>query len=69
MAWIKELDVGSILEVELAVDGTELRIGQRVTIRMLYKRGRQCRLAIEAPAEVELEVLPPPGVTLAAEGR
>ena len=67
MAWIKDIEVGTEITLDLTpMDLVEV-VNQTVKVTVLYKRGRQCRLAIDAPKHVQLEVSPPDGVTLAHE--
>ena len=67
MAWIGELEVGAEVVLDLTPEDLVQVVDQRVVIRLLYKRGRQCRIAIDAPQHVHLEVTPPDSVTLAPE--
>lgn len=64
MTLYHDLEMGSRLEVDLRTnhkirltngDGTK-----KVTVQLIYKRGNKyARLAIEAPPDVAVEVLPP----------
>jgi len=43
--------------------------GRKVTVQLIYKRGNKfARLAIDAPVDVSVEVLPPDGVAFRNEG-
>lgn len=55
MPWIKDLEVGSTILVD-----TQDEKSQHVEIKVLYKRGRLCRLSIDAPRSVNLQVAPAP---------
>lgn len=73
MPLFHDLERGSRLEVNLHTNhklkftnGDET---QKVTVQLIYKRGNKyARLAIDAPPEVGVEVLPPDGVIVAGRG-
>lgn len=73
MAMYHDLERGSRLEVDLKTNHklkfTNGDKSQKVTVQLIYKRGNKyARLAIEAPPEVGVEVLPPDGVIVAGRG-
>ena len=68
-----DLERGSRLQVDLKTNHkikfTNGDNSQKVTVQLIYKRGNKyARLAIEAPPEVGVEVLPPDGVIVAGRG-
>ena len=73
MSLYRDIPVGGRLEVDLATNH-KLRLSDKngdtkVVVRLVYKRGnKHARLAIDAPESVGVEVLPPDGVIIAAEG-
>ena len=67
MGWIADVEVGSEIALELCPEHLVDVVSQRVVITLLYKRGRSCRVMIDAPSHVSLEVTPPDGVTLLAK--
>ncbi len=64
MTLYRDLERGGRLEVDLKTNH-KLRLtngdnGLKVTVKLIFKRGNKfARLAIEAPPEVGVEVLPP----------
>ncbi len=64
MTLYHDLERGSRLEVDLRTNH-KIRLtngdsSKKVTVQLIYKRGNKyARLAIEAPADVGVEVLPP----------
>ena len=68
-----DLERGSRLEVDLKTNH-KLRLtngdaSKKVTVQLIYKRGNKyARLAIDAPDDVGVEVLPPDGVIVAGRG-
>lgn len=73
MAMYHDLEKGSRLQVDLKTNH-KLKItngdqSQKVVVQLIYKRGNKyARLAIDAPPEVGVEVLPPDGVIVAGRG-
>jgi len=70
MTLYRDLERGGRLEVDLKTNHKlKLTNGddtQKVTVKLIFKRGNKfARLAIEAPPEVGVEVLPPDGVIVA----
>lgn len=73
MTLYHDLERGSRLEVDLHTNHklkfTNSDKSKKVTVRLIYKRGNKyARLAIDAPDDVGVEVLPPDGVKLAGRG-
>jgi hypothetical protein len=72
MSLFRDVEIGGQMEVDLSTNH-KLRLtdsdSRKVVVKLVYKRGNKfARLAIDAPDDVVVEVLPPDGVTLAAEG-
>jgi len=67
MPLFHDLEVGSRLSVDLFTNH-KLKItngddSKKVVVQLIYKRGNKyARLAIDAPEEVRVELLPPDGV-------
>jgi len=57
LAWIKDLEIGAEITLDLVPDDLVQVVNQRVTIRLLDKRGPRCRLSIEAPRHVQLKLV------------
>ena len=73
MSMYHDLEKGSRLEVDLKTNHklkfTNGDESQKVTVQLIYKRGNKyARLAIDAPPDVGVEVLPPDGVIVARPG-
>lgn len=65
--------MGGRLEIDLATNHklrlTDENGTKKVIVQLIYKRGnKHARLSIDAPDNVGVEVLPPDGVIIAAEG-
>lgn len=77
MSLFRDLERGGRLEVDLKTNH-KLRFldgegddgePRKVVVQLIYKRGNKyARLAIDAPPDVSVEVLPPDGVRFADEG-
>ena len=73
MSLYRDIPVGGRLEIDLA-SNHKLRLTdengtKKVIVQLIYKRGnKHARLSIDAPDNVGVEVLPPDGVIIAAEG-
>ena len=68
-----DLEKGSRLQVDLHTNH-KLKItngdaSKKVVVQLIYKRGNKyARLAIDAPEDIGVEVLPPDGVIVATRG-
>ena len=72
MALMRDLETGGTVEIDLSTNHklkiVDSRDGRKVTVQLIYKRGNKfARLAIDAPDDVSVEVVPPDGVRLANE--
>jgi len=72
VALFRDVECGGQVEVDLSTNH-KLKFtdsdSRKVVVKLIYKRGNKfARLAIDAPDDVVVEVLPPDGVQLAPEG-
>jgi len=70
MTLYRDLERGGRLEVDLKTNHklkfTNGDASQKVSVKLIFKRGNKyARLAIDAPEDVGVEVLPPDGVIVA----
>jgi len=70
MSLYRDVEKGGRLEVDLKTNHklkfTNGDQSQKVVVQLIYKRGNKyARLAIDAPPDVGVEVLPPDGVIVA----
>jgi hypothetical protein len=73
MALMRDLERGGKVLIDLKTNhklGIDDEDGDRqVTVQLVYKRGNKfARLAIDAPSDISVEVLPPDGVAFPNEG-
>lgn len=73
MTLYRDIERGGRLELDLKTNH-KLKLSngddsKKVTVKLVFKRGNKyARLAIEAPEDVGVEVLPPDGVMIAEAG-
>jgi len=70
MSLYRDVEKGGRLEVDLKTNHklkfTNGDESQKVVVQLIYKRGNKyARLAIDAPPDIGVEVLPPDGVIVA----
>ena len=73
MSLFRDIELGGRLELDLKTNHklrfTDMLNPRKVVVRLIYKRGNKyARLAIDAPEDVAIEVLPPDGVIFQEEG-